>query len=106
MRGACELEGIGFATSEGSLSLEAHPVAAQRPRTAAAIARLKEKMFDVLITDLKMKGPSGLEVLQFVRNQGEGAQVIIITGFTATVPFAGFSCLSSVRKNASAVRNA
>jgi DNA-binding NtrC family response regulator len=47
----------------------------------AAIDRLKEKSFDVVVTDLKMKGPTGLEVLQFVRGQGQGAQVIIITGF-------------------------
>ena len=47
----------------------------------AAIDRLKEKSFDVVVTDLKMRGPTGLEVLQFVRSQGPGTQVIIITGF-------------------------
>lgn len=46
-----------------------------------AIGRLREKAFDVVVTDLKMRGPTGLEVLQFVRDQGPGTQVIIITGF-------------------------
>ena len=47
----------------------------------AAIDRLKDKRFDVVVTDLKMRGPTGLEVLQFVRDQGQGTQVIIITGY-------------------------
>jgi DNA-binding NtrC family response regulator len=46
-----------------------------------AIDRLAEKRFDVVITDLKMEGPSGLDVLQFVRGQSYGTQVIIITGY-------------------------
>jgi DNA-binding NtrC family response regulator len=46
-----------------------------------AIDRLRERAFDVVVTDLKMRGPTGLEVLQFVREQGPGTQVIIITGF-------------------------
>jgi len=46
-----------------------------------AIDRLRERAFDVVVTDLKMRGPTGLEVLQFVRDQGPGTQVIIITGF-------------------------
>ena len=50
-------------------------------QSQAAIDRLSEKSFDVVVTDLKMKGPTGLEVLQFVRSQGKGTQVIIITGF-------------------------
>lgn len=47
----------------------------------AAIDRLQEKDFDVVITDLKMRGPTGLEVLQFVRSQDRGTQVIMITGY-------------------------
>ncbi len=46
-----------------------------------AIERLRERTFDVVVTDLKMRGPTGLEVLQFVRGQGPGTQVLIITGF-------------------------
>jgi len=46
-----------------------------------AVARLGEKAFDVVVTDLKMKGPTGLDVLHFVRDRCRGTQVIIITGF-------------------------
>lgn len=46
-----------------------------------AIDRLAGKRFDVVITDLKMAGPTGLDVLRFVRDQSFGTQVIIITGY-------------------------
>jgi len=46
-----------------------------------AIDRLAHKHFDVVITDLKMEGPNGLDVLQFVRGESYGTQVIIITGY-------------------------
>ncbi len=46
-----------------------------------AVDRLVEKRFDVVITDLKMEGPNGLEVLRFVRDRSFGTQVIIITGY-------------------------
>ncbi len=46
-----------------------------------AIDRLSIKRFDVVITDLKMAGPDGLDVLRFVRDQSYGTQVIIITGY-------------------------
>jgi len=46
-----------------------------------AIDRLAEKRFSVVVTDLKMKGPTGIDVLRFVRDQSPGTQVIIITGY-------------------------
>lgn len=46
-----------------------------------AIDRLAKKRFDVVITDLKMEGPSGLQVLRFVRDHSLGTQVIVITGY-------------------------
>lgn len=46
-----------------------------------AVSRLTEKRFDVVITDLKMEGPNGLEVLRFVRDHSFGTQVIVITGY-------------------------
>ncbi len=49
-----------------------------------AIDRLMEKKFDVLVTDLKMQGPDGIDVLRFAREQAPATKVIIITGF-ATV---------------------
>lgn len=47
----------------------------------AAIERLGGKRFDVVVTDLKMAGPNGLDVMHFVRRQGRGTQVVIITGY-------------------------
>lgn len=47
----------------------------------AAIERLASKRFDVVVTDLKMAGPTGLDVMHFVRRQGRGTQVVIITGY-------------------------
>jgi DNA-binding NtrC family response regulator len=48
-----------------------------------AMQRLTEKTFDVVVTDLKMEGPSGLDVLRFVRDQMQGTQVIMITGYAS-----------------------
>jgi DNA-binding NtrC family response regulator len=49
-----------------------------------AIDRLAEEKFDVVVTDIKMKGPDGLDILHFVKQQSPSTQVVIITGF-ATV---------------------
>ncbi len=48
------------------------------------IDRLVEEKFDVLVTDLKMQGPDGIDVLRFAREHAPATKVIIITGF-ATV---------------------
>lgn len=48
-----------------------------------AIERLTQKTFDVVVTDLKMEGPNGLDVLHFVRDHSQGTQVIIITGYAS-----------------------
>jgi DNA-binding NtrC family response regulator len=50
----------------------------------AAVQRLVEESFDVLVTDLKMQKPDGREVMDFVRQHSPSTKVIIITGF-ATV---------------------
>ncbi len=50
-------------------------------RSQTAIDRMAEKAFDVVITDVKMEGPSGLDVLHFVRRESPGTQVIVITGY-------------------------
>jgi DNA-binding NtrC family response regulator len=49
-----------------------------------ALDRIAEQRFDVLITDIKMRGPSGIDVLHFVREHHPSTKVIVITGF-ATV---------------------
>lgn len=48
------------------------------------IDRFAETRFDVLVTDLKMQKPDGLEVMKFVKEKSPGTKVIIITGY-ATV---------------------
>jgi DNA-binding NtrC family response regulator len=47
----------------------------------AAIERLRQKSFGVLVTDVKMHGPTGMDVLRFVKENTPGTQVIVITGF-------------------------
>jgi len=50
----------------------------------SAMDRLLEKKFDILITDLKMAHPDGLELLKFARERFPEIRVVIITGY-ATV---------------------
>jgi DNA-binding NtrC family response regulator len=52
--------------------------------SASAQKRLGEKRFDILITDLKMAKPDGLELLGYAREQHPDIRVVVITGF-ATV---------------------
>jgi len=47
----------------------------------SAIDRMTAKSFDVVITDVKMEGPTGLDVLHFVRRESPSTQVIVITGY-------------------------
>jgi DNA-binding NtrC family response regulator len=47
----------------------------------AALARLKEEKFDVVVTDLKMKGIDGMEVLRTVKRLYPETKVIMITAF-------------------------
>jgi DNA-binding NtrC family response regulator len=47
----------------------------------AAADRLREARFDILVTDLKMRRPDGLELLRLVRDVSPHTHVIVITGF-------------------------
>ncbi|MCC6347479.1 MAG: response regulator [Nitrospirales bacterium] len=47
----------------------------------AALARMKETHFDVVVTDLKMKGIDGMEVLRTVKERYPETKVIMITAF-------------------------
>jgi DNA-binding NtrC family response regulator len=51
--------------------------------SGAALRALEEKRFHVIVTDLKMAGPTGLDVLHNVRQRGYPTQVIIITGYAS-----------------------
>ena len=50
---------------------------------APALTRLKEERFDVVITDLKMKGLDGLEILQTVKKEYPDTKVIMITAYAS-----------------------
>jgi DNA-binding NtrC family response regulator len=50
----------------------------------AAMERLSEKPFDILITDLKMAHPDGIELLRFARERFPEIRVVVITGFATT----------------------
>lgn len=46
-----------------------------------ALKRLKEEQFDVIVTDYKMKGIDGMEVLKTVKDLYPKTQIIMITAF-------------------------
>lgn len=46
-----------------------------------ALKRLKEEEFDVVVTDLKMRGIDGMEVLRTVKKLYPKTKVIMITAF-------------------------
>jgi len=46
-----------------------------------ALARLQEQKFDVVVTDLKMRGIDGMEVLRTVKRLYPETRVIMITAF-------------------------
>jgi DNA-binding NtrC family response regulator len=48
--------------------------------SSQAMDRLKEQPFGVLVTDMKMSGPSGMDVLRFVKEKNPSTSVIVITG--------------------------
>ncbi|BCO10822.1 hypothetical protein GF1_31980 [Desulfolithobacter dissulfuricans] len=50
-------------------------------RSRDALARIREKRFDIVITDLKMEGIDGMEFLTEVKKLYPGTEVIVITGF-------------------------
>ena len=49
-----------------------------------AVKRIAEKKFHIVVTDLKMKGLDGIEILKIAKELNPESQIIIITGF-ATV---------------------
>jgi DNA-binding NtrC family response regulator len=46
-----------------------------------AMARVKAKEFDIVVTDIRMEGMNGLEVLERVLAQWPRTKVILITGY-------------------------
>ncbi len=72
------------ATIRASLqeSLTADGYAAEVAETGEeALARCHADTFDLVLTDLRLPGVSGLEVLQALRNQGNATPVIMMTAY-------------------------
>lgn len=54
---------------------------------AQAVARMAEKEFDIVVTDVRMEGMDGIQILEHVMQRCERTRVILITGY-ATVEVA------------------
>ena len=50
-------------------------------QSAEALARIEERDFDIVITDLKMEGVDGMEFLTRVKERSPRTEEIVITGF-------------------------
>jgi DNA-binding NtrC family response regulator len=46
-----------------------------------ALKRIDEKEFDIVVTDIRMEGVNGIEVLEHVTGRSSRTKVIIITGY-------------------------
>ncbi len=60
-----------------------------------AIEKINEQSFDVILTDLKMMGVDGLDVLRTARKSPDGPDVIILTGYASLE-----SALEALRQDA------
>jgi len=47
----------------------------------AALALLKDKTFDIIITDLKMPNMDGIEFIDMLRHTAPGARILLVTGY-------------------------
>jgi len=46
-----------------------------------AVARLEDKIFDIVVTDIRMDNIDGIEILELVREKSKRTKVIMITGY-------------------------
>ena len=46
-----------------------------------ALKKLEQESYDILVTDLKMKHPDGLELLRAAKQKQPGIRAVVITGF-------------------------
>jgi len=47
----------------------------------SALRRLAERTFAVVVTDIKMRGPSGMDVVKWVAQSAPDTRTIVITGY-------------------------
>lgn len=52
----------------------------------AAIDVMKAKKFDAVVTDVRMPNTNGIELLDAIKDNGDQAAVILISGFTDLEP--------------------
>jgi DNA-binding NtrC family response regulator len=50
-------------------------------QSAAAMEKIQETTYDIIITDLKMKGVDGMQFLEEAKRRAPKTEVIVITGF-------------------------
>lgn len=46
-----------------------------------ALTRINEQEFDIVVTDIRMEGMDGLEVLEHIKKKSSRTKVIMITGY-------------------------
>lgn len=63
------------------LQLEAGFTVIEATDGDAALKRLKQQAFDLLLSDIEMPGHSGIELAQFIQQQKLATKVVIITTF-------------------------
>ncbi|MBW1839454.1 MAG: response regulator [Deltaproteobacteria bacterium] len=75
-KGLCEM-------LEDTLSQEVEVKVTSANNGLDAIEKIKEKKFDLILTDLMMPGANGIEVLKTAKEISESTHIIIITGFAS-----------------------
>ncbi|HMK34790.1 MAG TPA: response regulator [Desulfomonilaceae bacterium] len=50
-------------------------------QSSEAMEQIKQVDYDIIITDLKMKGVDGMQLLSEAKRRSPGTEVIVITGF-------------------------
>lgn len=54
----------------------------QEPK--AAVQRMEEEVFDIIVTDVRMDEIDGIQILELARKKSERTLVIVITGYAMT----------------------
>lgn len=72
-----------FRTVTSSLLRDAEYDVSVADSAETAQAQLREQVFDLVLTDLKMGGQSGLELLAFVKEHSPDTPVVMATGFAS-----------------------